>query len=125
ADVWEDIVAERDIVGAVENGWLVPPRGKVVVADHMDLEHAKVSRGDYSDGELGAMVTQDADQIARAWIEHGEGRITIAFCPTVESAEALCEALRVLKVPSATVFGATDRDVRRKAYDDLEAGRVR
>jgi superfamily II DNA or RNA helicase len=122
-DVWEDIVAERDIVWAVKNGWLVPPRGKVVVADHMDLEHAKVSRGDYSDAELGMMVTQDADQIARAWLEHGEGRPTASFGPTVGSSQAVAEALRGLGVPVGEVYGKTVD--RRPIYDDLEAGRIR
>jgi hypothetical protein len=38
------------------------PRGRVVVADHMDLDAGpKVRAGDYGDGELGEMVSQDMD----------------------------------------------------------------
>ena len=125
AEVCQGIVAERDIVWAVDHGWLVPPRGKVVVADHMDLEHAKINRGDFSDSELGAMVTQDADQIARAWREHGENRITAAFCPTVDSASALAEALRALGVPAASVFGKTPTAERQDVYGALGAGQLR
>lgn len=122
-DVWEGIVAERDIVWAVEHGWLVPPRGKVVVADHMDLEHAKLNRGDYSDGELGSFIEQDVEQIARAWIEHGEGRTTVAFCPTVASSQALAEAFRALGVPAGEIYGKTVE--RGPVYDDLKAGRIK
>lgn len=125
-DVWEDIVADRDIRWAVQNGWLVPPRGRVVVADHLDLERVSLNRdGDYAAGEVGAMVAQDADQIARAWIEHGEDRITGAFSPTVEAASALADALRSARVPVAEVYGDTDEGTRDKAYRDLHAGRIR
>jgi superfamily II DNA or RNA helicase len=52
-DVWPRIAYQRDIAWAVDQGWLVPPRGKTVVVSHMDLDRAKVRAGDYQDADLG------------------------------------------------------------------------
>ncbi len=124
-DVFQSVADSRDIKWAVDQGLLVRPRGKVVVADHLDLNEAKVSRGDYQDADLGEMVSQDADQIAKAWIEHAENRITIAFTPTVDSASELAEALVALGVPAEVVTGETPATERRAMYDRLARGETR
>lgn len=123
-DVWQDVVFERDIKWAVESGWLVKPRGKAVVISHMDLNQAKVSRGDYQDNELGEMVSQDVDQIVQAWLEHAKDRITIAFTPNVDSAVALSEEFERAGVPVETVFGSTGATDRAAAYQALAAGQT-
>ncbi len=126
SSVWQEVVYERDIGWAVSHGpvtpdgltsglvergrgWLVPPRGRMVVADHVDLKAAKMnSRGtDYADGELGDMVEQDVDQIVKAWLEHASDRITVAFTPTVASARALADEFLAAGVAAECVFGST------------------
>ena len=114
SEVWQEVAYERDIAWAVTNDWLVAPRGRVVVADHVDLKSAKMnSRGtDYADGELGEMVSQDVDQIVKAWLEHAADRITVAFTPTVAAAEALREEFEAQGVAAECVFGNTPAAVR-------------
>ncbi len=124
-DVFQTVADSRDIKWAVDQGLLVRPRGKVVVADHLDLDAAKVSRGDYVDADLGELVSQDVEQIAKAWIEHAEDRITIAFTPTVDSASELAEALVALGVPAEVVTGETPATERRAMYDRLARGETR
>jgi superfamily II DNA or RNA helicase len=103
-----DLFADDDVAfrygpdWAIASGYLVKPYGKVVVADHVDLNSAKVSRGDYQDGELGEMVAQDAEQIADAWCRTagpwwwsmgGTGDpVTASFAPSVIAAEAITGA---------------------------------
>jgi len=116
---------ERGIPWAVEHGWLVRPFGRVVVADHVELGTAKVRGGDYVDAELGEMVAQDVDQIVAAWREHASDRITIAFTPTVESAQALTDAFVAAGVPAETVVGSTSTSARRGMYARLAAGATR
>src|SRR5258706_4139891 len=106
-DVWQDVVYQRSIKWAIDSGWLVEPRGRAVVTDHMDLAQAKVSRGDYQDGELGEMVAQDVDQIVKAWREHASDRITVAFTPNVDSARVLADEFRAAGVPVEEVYGHT------------------
>lgn len=124
-DVWESVAFSRSIGWAIGAGWLVPPRGRVVVTDHLDLNAAKVSRGDYQDGELGAMVAQDTDQIVKAWHEHAADRITVAFTPNVASAEALRDEFSTAGVAAGLVVGNTPAAERRAIYAELAAGRIR
>ena len=124
-DVLQKVAYRRDIAWAVDQGFLVRPRGKVVIADHMDLNKAKVRAGDYTDGELGDMVEQDVDQIVTAWLEHARERLTVAFTPNVASAHALTEAFRAAGVAAETVIGTTPRTERKLIYKRLSVGETR
>lgn len=124
-DVWEDVVFERDTMWAIGQGWLVEPRGRVVVAKHLDLSKAKVSRGDYQDGQLGEMVAQDVEHIVDAWCQHADNRITVAFCPTIESAAVMADEFRRRGIATGEVYGSTPRPERTRIYGDLAAGRIR
>ena len=124
-DVWQSVALKRDIKFGIGEGLLVAPRGKVVVAEKLDLNAAKVSRGDYQDGELGEMVSQSADEIAKAWVEHAENRITVAFVPTVDSAHELRDAFLALGVPAEAVTGSTPTREREAMYARLAAGTTR
>jgi hypothetical protein len=129
-DVWQDVVYRKSIKWAIDSGWLVEPRGRAVVVEHMDLTSAKVSRGDYQDNELGEMVAQDVDQIVKAWIEHaglpdGGHRQTVAFTPNVESAQALAEEFRAAGVPVGEVYGSTPATERATVYAALATGGIK
>lgn len=124
-DVWESVALTRDIKFGIDEGYLVKPRGRVVVTEHMDLEHTKVSRGDYQDGELGEMVAQDAPEIVKAWLGHAENRLTVAFVPTVDSAHELRDAFQCQGVAAEAVTGATPTADRKAMYARLAAGEIR
>ncbi len=128
-----DVPFRRDIGWAIDCGWLVEPYGKVVVASHVDLDSAKVSKasGDYADDELGDMVTQDVDQIVDAWFAeavdsaHPAGRLTAAFTPNVASAQALAAEFVGRGVPVAVITGTTPERDRQRIYRELAAGVIR
>lgn len=124
-DVWQDVVYQRSIKWAIDAGHLVEPRGRAVVTDHLDLTTAKISKGDYQDNELGEMVTQDVDQIVKAWHEHAADRITVAFTPNIDSARTLADEFRASGVPTGEVYGSTPHAERAQVYADLHAGRTR
>lgn len=143
-DVFESVAFTRDIAWAIthgpsdddplvslpvgqgaSHGWLVRPRGRVVVADHMDLEHAKVSRGDFQDRELGELVSQDTDQIVKAWAEHAADRLTVAFVPSIQSANDLRDEYLGAGVPAEIVIGSTPPAERTATYARLAAGTTR
>jgi superfamily II DNA or RNA helicase len=96
-----------DTVFGIGRGYLVKPHGKMVVADHLDLKTAKVTAGDYQDGQLGEMIAQDAEQIVQAWLDHGQNRITAGFFPTVESAREILDAFRARGISAEIVTGDT------------------
>ena len=124
-DVWQSCAYDKDISWAIRHDWLVRPRGKAVVLEHLDLEAAKLSRGDYTDDDLGEMISQDTDQIVKAWQEHAAERLTVAFTPNVASAEKLAAEFVLAGVPTGVVLGSTPHRDRERIYADLEAGRIR
>lgn len=121
-DVWPRIAYQRDIHWAVQSGWLVPPRGKVVVAEHLDLARAKIRAGDYQDADLGEMVAQDLPEIVGAWLEHAEHRKTAAYWPTVAVAQAAADAFNAAGIKSEVVTGTTPQDARREIYERTRLG---
>jgi len=125
SSVWQSVALERDIVWGVEQGLLVPPRGKVVAAAHMDLSKAKVSRGDYQDGDLGEMVEQSTDEIVKAWQSYAADKLTVAFVPTVASAHALADEFAQVGVAAEVVTGDTDQPTRRGIFRRLREGTTR
>jgi hypothetical protein len=140
ADVFESVAHRVELAWAVTNGpdgpcepgadaWLKRPVGRVVVADHVDLAQAKVSTTaagrDYQSGELGEMVSQDADRIVEAWLEHAAERKTMAFVPDVQSAFDLGAAFVAQGVACEVVVGTTPQPERREMYARLAAGSTR
>lgn len=144
-DVWQEIVATRDIEWAIthgpdpadpyrtlhvgmdrvtgEEGWLVPLEGRVVVAEHVDLTKAKISRAtkDYADEELGEMVSQDAPEIVKAWwteslLPDGSRRQTAVFVPSIAAAHAYVDAYRAAGVAAEMVTGTTPAHERGDVY---------
>jgi superfamily II DNA or RNA helicase len=161
-DVWQEVVGERGIVWGIEHGpdpddpwhtlpvcrdgslaecaprgWLAPLQGRVVVAEHVDLTKAKISKttGDYADGDLGVMVAQDAPEVVKAWWEHaalpdGSHRQTGVFVPTIDAANAYADAFAGSGIATAVVTGTTPAaergDVYRREgiYGDLATGKI-
>lgn len=126
-DVWQSVAFQRDIEWAIRQGFLVEPRGKVVVIDSIHLDEVKVDRakGDYAEGELGSMVEQGVDQIVDSWIKHAGDRLTAAFLPTVESAYALAAEFVGRGIAAEVVVGETKRPKRDAIYRRLAAGETR
>lgn len=124
-DVWSSIAYQKSLQWAVEQGWLVRPRGRVVVTDHMDLNAAKINRGDYADSDLAPMVSQDVDQIVKAWSEQAPGRPTIAFTPNVQSAEDLTREFLAQGITAELVVGTTSHADRQKIYARVSSGETR
>lgn len=124
-DVFQSVADSRDIRWGIDAGLLVEPRGKVVVTQHLNLDTAKVSRGDYTDSDLGEMVSQDVEEIAKAWVSHAQNRITIAFAPTVDSAHALRDAFLAQGVAAEAVTGSTPTREREGMYARLATGETR
>ena len=110
---------DETLVGYAPHGWLVPLRGRTVVAEHVDLSKAKISRTtrDYADGDLGEMIEQDAPEIVKAWwteaiLPDGSHRITGVFVPTIAAAEAMTAAFRGAGIMAELVTGTTPPEHR-------------
>jgi len=125
-DVWQDVVATRDVAFGVANGWLVRPHCIHVRVDDLDLSKVKTSRGDYQANDLGDAIEHSLapEAVVKAMREHAVGRPTILFAPLVRTAELFRDTLIAEGFSAAMVCGETPADERKKILDDFRAGKV-
>jgi superfamily II DNA or RNA helicase len=124
-ELFETVADSKGIDWAVRHRWLVPPRGKAVLLRNLDLQTMTVRHGDYADSELGPVIDAGSEAIVKAWQNNAGDRITVAFTPTIASAQALCTGFTAQGVPAEVVIGSTARDDRKAIYARLAAGQTR
>ncbi len=122
-DLGFEIVFARSIEWMVEQGYLCPPRSKRISVD-VDLGSVKKSHGDFQSEAL-AEALEGAGAISdvlASYIEHGEERKTLVFCPTVAMAHHTAEAFRAAGLAAEAVDGTTPADERAAILRRLHTG---
>lgn len=122
--VWERVAFSREISWMVRKGWLIPPKGKAVEVPDLDLRNVKVTRKDYSEGQLGEALAESLapQKVAQAYVEHAAGRRGLLFAPTVASAGVFADALNDEGIKAEVVHGGMPLDERRAVLDRHRAG---
>jgi len=119
-----------DLIEAIEDGWIVPIRGKGLPVP-IDLSKVKsISKdgeSEFNQTELAAETDRDEvnDAIVSAWKQYAEDRPTIAFCASVHHAAALAEHFTAAGIPSVSVDCETDPQTRHYALENLKDGSVK
>lgn len=124
--VWEAVVYSKSLAYMISKGYLVPPVGRSVAVDDLDLSAVKQSRGDYQAGDLGHALEDShaLAQIAAAYKQHAPDRPGVVFTPTVATAHGAREELEAVGITSAVISGETPREDRRRILADRRAGRI-
>jgi superfamily II DNA or RNA helicase len=115
--VWDEIVYERDIRWATEEGWLVPVRS-FIVKSKTSLDHVKLTKTDFSEESLSEAIDVDARNalIVSSYRKHTPGRLAVVFTATVAHAHHVAEAFNAAGVPARAVSGNTPDDERDRIY---------
>lgn len=126
-DVFAEIVSNHDMLWGIQSGYLSELRGLAVTCDQLDLGDVKVNRGDYDQGQAGALMESAGAPalIAAAWQQHALGRPTLVFTPTVSMAEAVARAFTAAGVVARSVDGSTPIEERRRTLRAFTAGTVK
>jgi superfamily II DNA or RNA helicase len=124
-EVWEQVVAYRSIRELIFAGYLSPVEGQTVQTS-ADFRQLAVTRGDFSEEQLGDELTRSGaiDEIADAYIDHASGRRGLAFTPTVATAQALAWALITRGITAEAVWGSMRPEDRRDALRRLRTGKT-
>jgi hypothetical protein len=119
------IADQKGILWGVEHGWLVPPRGQQVQTD-VSLAGVKLVAGDFAKGQLQEVLSAAGwhELVARAYIEHGEGRQALAYTPGVQTSKELCDALLERGISAAHVDGTTPKEERRAIIKAFRAREI-
>ena len=122
--VFDEMVYARSLEGMIREGWLCDLRAIRVELDGLDLSRVKKSRGDYQAEALGEAL-EDADAIPQAvaaYLEHAEGKRTVAFFPTVAVSQHAADAFSAAGVRAAHLDGETPTEERRGILQRLSTG---
>lgn len=106
--LYEQCVFEFSLLQGVNEGWLVRPFVKTIPLK-IDLSDIKTRGGDYDAGEVGHRIDPFVDDLAAAIDEHNEGRKTMIFVPTVETATLMSAALQKRGIAADWVAGDQKR----------------
>lgn len=120
AEVFKKITFEYSLRRAIEEGYLVEPRG-IRVHTTTSLAEVKSNNGDYSATALADVINNpERNQlVVKAWLDHGENRPTIGFTADIQHAKDLCDMFLYYKVKAEYVWGEDserkDKIARHKA----------
>jgi superfamily II DNA or RNA helicase len=125
--VFQSVAFTFDIRSGIEQRYLAPIRQQMVHVEGLDLSRIRITAGDFNDGDLEKLLTQEAHlhSVASPLAERASDRPTLVFCATVAHAHALAAVLgRYVGHQNVRALdGTTDRAVRRQAIEAFEARR--
>lgn len=124
ADVWDEVVYERDIVWAIENGFLVEPTGIVARLDDLDLTGVTTRAGDYATNELSKIMRDKSTTTIDNIVKYTTGRRSIIFAVDVDHAALLEEELADVGIRARAVTGAMARPDREVVYAAFREGTI-
>lgn len=124
-DVWNDVVYEKDLVWAIENGFLIKPKGKTVAIPGLNkLASIKNQAGDYKQSDLEDVMSASVDSTIDAIMRHCPNNAMIVFAVGVEHARTIAEKLTANGIAAKEVTGAHNREYREQAYSEFRSGAI-
>jgi superfamily II DNA or RNA helicase len=122
-DHFDELVYAKSIESMVEEGYLCAPRGKRITVD-VDLGAVKKSHGDFQSEALADALEEAGtpSEVLASYLEHGEGRKTLIFAPTVAMAHHMAEVFRGAGVAAEAVDGKTPTEERHGILQRLHTG---
>lgn len=115
-----------DIEQGIDDGYLVPLRGRHVDVEAVDVSHLKKSSGDLQAGELDEVMLTAVAGIVSEVLRLEPDRQGVAFFPGVKSADLAAQTFNEKRPGSACfVSGTTPRDERAEIVRDFKAGRYK
>jgi hypothetical protein len=97
------------------------------IGTDFNLGNVQVRAGDYTDSSIGAELERsDALNAAvKAYRQYADGRLAVAFTPTIATAHALAKAFSAKGIPAEAVDGKMPGDERRAVLARLHRGETR
>lgn len=126
-DVWSEVVYERDITWAIENGFLLAPEGVTVELPDLDVDSLHRGSGEITDEEAESAMMRETtlNATVEAVLERTAGLSTIVFGASMAHCRQLAEALVALGVSAEVVVGPTSVRERTGIYSRFRHGGTR
>jgi superfamily II DNA or RNA helicase len=122
--LFDDVCYTMDILQGINEGFLVPLKGKRVFLDSIDLRAVKTYAGDFAQGQLDDVMVKAVEGIVKKTIELEPDRQALAFFPGIRSAEYACDRFNKLKPDSACfISGKTPAMERDEMVERFRGGK--
>ena len=126
-NVFDTVAFEYTVTDAIEDGWLVPIRQKLVKVESLDFTGVSTSAGDLNSAELAEVMEDEKNLhgIVSPVLEICKGRRTILFASSVKHADRISEIInRSGKMKAEFVSGLTPKEERRAKLEAFKAGEI-
>jgi superfamily II DNA or RNA helicase len=121
----QSIAYERNLRWAIEQDFLVKPRGITVKIPDLDLGKVKTTAGDFQNRDLAEVMEAETPEIVKAILRHCGGRRPIVFAASVQAAHDIAEMLNVHLFTAEAVTGEMPYGQRQNVYERYRTGRTR
>lgn len=122
----QSIAYEKDLRWAIDEGYLVQPRGLTVRIAGLDkLNDIRTVAGDFQQTELAEVMEAATEYVVEAITKHAADRRAIVFAAGVDAAYALADAMTAAGLAAEVVVGSTPDIDRAAVYDRFRAGTTR
>ena len=130
-NVCDSVAYEMQLEQAINDGWLVPVRPRIINVESLDLSKVKKQSGDLQAKGVEAAFLGGDDleeqkllhSVARPTIEQADGKPAIVFCAGQEHAEKLTAAFNAYDgVTAECVIDKTDKVERKRIIQRYKSG---
>lgn len=120
--LFDSVAYTMDIAEGIEQGFLVPIRGRQVVVDSIDLSGIEKHRGDLVSGQLDEAMLRAVEGILHEMLRLEPARTGILFFPGTKSAQYAHTRLQALGKSSCYIDARTPEAERRATVAAFRAG---
>jgi len=125
-DVIEEIAYTKDLKWAIDNGFLVHPKGLTVRLEALNaLNDIRTVAGDFAQGEMQQVMEVASQYVVDAIKLHAKDRRPIIFAAGVDAAHAIGNALNEQNYPTVVVTGEQSYETRTGSYEEFRTGTAR
>ena len=131
-NVFDTVAFEYTVTDAIEDGWLVPIRQKLVKVESLDFSGVSTSAGDLNSAELAEVMEDEKNLhgIVAPVLEICKGKRTILFASSVKHAERISEIINRgtgkggAGMRADCVSGLTPKEDRRRKLESFKNGGI-
>ncbi|MFO1150955.1 MAG: DEAD/DEAH box helicase family protein [Alsobacter sp.] len=121
---WKHVIRVSTMHELTKMGALV--RTKIFAPSAPNLAGVRIVAGDYDRAHLARICSthENVAAVVAAWQARGEGRPTLAFAVDLAHARTIENAFNAAGIPTVLIEGATAKEERETAIENLRAGRL-
>lgn len=125
-DIWDRVAYTYDIEDGIRDGYLLPPVGRIITVNDLDLRQAAMVGGEFAAGSLSDMLRSSGarEAVVKAYREHAAEMPGIVFTPDVRSAQEFAEAFNDAGFVTEAVWGAMPTEDRRRIIREYKAEKI-